>query len=159
MTRTISALFLLWAGLLLGVSFVATPAKFLAPSLPMTQALDVGRWTFHVLGLIEWALVVVAAGLIAVAWMRDAGRIGTAAVLLAAIAGILAAETFFIRPALNERTLRIIAGQSVLPSRLHSLYVGLEVLKLTLTLAAGIVGIRQLGAPPHASGYNMRGPA
>jgi hypothetical protein len=36
----------LWAGMLLGVSFIATPAKFLAPSLPLAQALDVGRSSF-----------------------------------------------------------------------------------------------------------------
>lgn len=32
----------LWAGLLLGVSFLATPVKFLAPSLSLPVALDVG---------------------------------------------------------------------------------------------------------------------
>lgn len=31
-----------WGGLLLGVAFVATPAKFLAPSLPLAQALEGG---------------------------------------------------------------------------------------------------------------------
>lgn len=144
MIRAISAILLLWAGLLLGVSFVATPAKFLAPSLTMAQALDVGRWTFHVLTLIEWALVVVVAGLIAIAWMRDTGSSGAVGMLLAAVAGVLAVETFVIRPPLDERTLRIIAGQSVLPSRLHSLYIALEALKLALILGAGIISIRRV---------------
>jgi hypothetical protein len=39
---------ILWLGLLLGVSFLATPAKFLAPSLALPVALDVGRHTFAV---------------------------------------------------------------------------------------------------------------
>ena len=37
----------LWAGLVLGVSFVATPVKFLAPSLSLADALAVGRVTFE----------------------------------------------------------------------------------------------------------------
>ena len=46
---TISALIVatLWLGLLLGVAFLATPAKFLAPGL-LPVALDVGR-TFAVI--------------------------------------------------------------------------------------------------------------
>lgn len=35
-----------WAGFLAGVSFLATPVKFLAPSLTLPVALDVGRQTF-----------------------------------------------------------------------------------------------------------------
>jgi hypothetical protein len=43
-TRLVAAALFVWAGLLLGVSFVATPAKFLAPTLGLAQAWDVGRW-------------------------------------------------------------------------------------------------------------------
>jgi hypothetical protein len=58
MIHIVSPLLFVWSGLLIGVSFVATPAKFLAPSLQLPQALDVGRWTFHVLTLMEWTLVI-----------------------------------------------------------------------------------------------------
>ena len=68
MNKTIAAILFLGVGLLLGVAFVATSAKFLARSLPRVQALDVGRWTFHMLTLIEWRLVVVVAALVAIAW-------------------------------------------------------------------------------------------
>ena len=75
-SRVFGAALFVWAGLLLGVAFVATPAKFLAPSLPLAQALDVGRWTFHVLSIIEWslvatfvAIVVVWRGVIANHWV------------------------------------------------------------------------------------------
>src|SRR5690606_30735313 len=46
----------LWTGLLLGVSFLATPVKFLAPSLSLPVALDVGRQTFMVFNWVEVAL-------------------------------------------------------------------------------------------------------
>lgn len=39
----------LWAGLLLGVSFLATPVKFLAPSLSLPVALAL-------LGIIVWRI-------------------------------------------------------------------------------------------------------
>jgi hypothetical protein len=49
----LSALALVWAGTLFGVSFLATPVKFLAPSLTLPVALDVGRQTFGVFSLVE----------------------------------------------------------------------------------------------------------
>src|SRR5665648_1182454 len=48
-----------WIGMLVGVSFLATPAKFLAPSLTLPVALDVGRHTFSVFNRVEWAFSVV----------------------------------------------------------------------------------------------------
>jgi hypothetical protein len=144
MSRTIAAILFLWAGLLLGVAFVATPAKFLAPSLPMTQALDVGRWTFFVLAIIEWALVVLVAVLLAMAWRSGASRLGVVAVLLAGAAALLAADSFLLRPLLDARVLRIIAGESVPPSRTHELYIALDALRLVLVLAAGVAGLRRL---------------
>lgn len=145
MIRVIAALLFVWAGLLLGVSFVATPAKFMAPSLPMTQALDVGRWTFHVLAWIEWGFVVVTALLIAIAWRRDRAVIGPSAGLVAVVAVVLAVESLALRPALDARVLRIMAGESVPPSSMHNVYIGLEVLRLALILAAGVAAIRRVG--------------
>lgn len=50
------AVALLWTGLLLGVSFLATPVKFMAPSLTLPVALDVGRQTFMALNWLELLL-------------------------------------------------------------------------------------------------------
>ena len=44
-----------WLGLVLGVSFLATPVKFRAKSLTRPVALDVGRTTFHAFGKLEVA--------------------------------------------------------------------------------------------------------
>jgi hypothetical protein len=132
MNQTITAILFLWAGLLLGVSFVATPAKF-----------DVGRWTFHVLALIEWGLVVVVALLVAIAWRSGTPRIGLVAGLLAVVAAVLAAESFVLRPLLDARVLRITAGESVPPSQVHNLYIALEAVLLVLILTAAIRSIRR----------------
>ena len=139
--KAISAALFVWTGLLLGVSFVATPAKFLAPSLPMRQALDVGRWTFHVLAWIEWAIVAVMIFLLATAWRH--GKLRMIASLVGMVVIVLAAETFALRPMLDARVLRIMAGDSVPASPWHNLYIGLEALRLALLFAAGVIAIRQ----------------
>lgn len=144
MNQVISALLFIWAGLLLGVSFVATPAKFLAPSLPLAQALDVGRWTFHVLGLIEWGFLAVVGMLILLAWLHLGQRAGLVLALIVGIAAILALETLWLRPALDARALQIIAGQSAAPNSQHTLYIAFEIVKLLLILAAAVVGTRRL---------------
>jgi hypothetical protein len=144
MSKAIAAILFVWAGLLLGVSFVATPAKFLAPSLPVAQALDIGRWTFHVLAWIELALVAVVALLLALTWRSGGVRIGPAARLVAVAATVLAAESLVLRPLLDARVVRIIAGESVPPSPWHNVYIALEASRLALILAAGIQAIRRL---------------
>ena len=47
----------LWIGLLVGVCFIATPAKFQAQSLSLPVALDVGRSTFAIWNNVEWILI------------------------------------------------------------------------------------------------------
>lgn len=144
MTKFLAAVLCVWTGLLLGVSFVATPAKFLAPSLTMPVALDVGRWTFHVLAWIEWSFVAVAAVLIAAAWRTGQSKAGLVSGLMTANAVVLATETFILRPMLDEQVLRIIAGESVVPSYSHNLYIALEATRILLILAAGAVTLRRL---------------
>jgi hypothetical protein len=142
MTKTIAATLFAWAGLLLGVSFVATPAKFLAPSLAMAQALDVGRWTFHVLAWIEWGILVALAFMIAIRWFGTSGLDRVVAGLVVMVAIVLAAESFLLRPVLDARVLRIMAGETVPASQWHNIYIALEALRLALIGAAGVRAIR-----------------
>jgi hypothetical protein len=128
----------LWAGVLLGVSFIATPAKFLAPSLPLAQALDVGRSTFHVLALVEWAML--SAFLTAVNWQPPRPRV---VALLLLVAAVMAVEAFALRPLLDTRVEAIMAGNDVAPSHLHRAYIVLEILKLALILTAAVFVGRQ----------------
>jgi hypothetical protein len=115
----------LWAGVLVGVSFVATPVKFLAPSLSLAVALDVGRQTFRALNWIEIGFAVI---LLAIVLARYRTKVAvTLAVLLA---GIVLVQAVWLLPLLDARVGLIIAGQPPEPSSLHSLYLILEVLKL-----------------------------
>jgi hypothetical protein len=137
MKKVVAAGLFVWAGLLAGVSFVATPAKFLAPSLPLAQALDVGRWTFRVLSLIEWALIVIFLGIVLVGRTRVGAGWRRVLLCLLGVAAVLGIEAFFALPILDARVLEIMRGNSVPPSALHGIYIALELLKFVLLLTAG----------------------
>jgi hypothetical protein len=125
---------LLWAGMLLGVSFLATPAKFLAPSLDLPVALDVGRHTFAVFNGVEIGWSVALVGLVLcrlpARWLYG---------VVAVPCGIVLLETAWLLPVLDARVGMIIAGNTPPDSVLHILYILLEAVKLAalLVLAAG----------------------
>jgi len=127
------AIALVWAGMVLGVSFVATPAKFLAPSLPLPIAIDVGRHTFRTFGRIELALMVLF-GL----------RAEVSARPLALVPGfIVLAQALWLRPRLGARTQSIIEGGVAPPSsKLHFAYVACEAVKLSVLLVLGLTTAR-----------------
>ena len=121
----------IWFGMLVGVSFVATPAKFLAPSLSLPVALDVGRHTFAIFNRIEWVFLVALAVLVlagARGWLNLTG--------LAIVAGLMIAETGWLLPLLDSRVGMIIAGQQPAPSNLHTIYIACEAAKLL-----GLIGV------------------
>jgi len=123
---TISLLAVLWAGLLLGVSFLATPVKFMAPSLTLPVALDVGRHTFMVFNWIEIVLAGVFIALLAWApqrWIRGAA---------VAVALVVALQTLWLLPVLDARVQVIMEGGTPPPSQLHTLYIAADTIKLLL---------------------------
>jgi hypothetical protein len=122
---------LVWAGMVLGISFLATPAKFLAPSLPLPVALDVGRQTFRIFGRVEVAL----------AALLGLGAVAARPIQLLDLApgAIVATQALWLRPRLNKRTQQVVAGQLVPGSSwLHSTFVSCEVVKLAALLAIGL---------------------
>lgn len=132
---------LVWLGILFGVSFVATPVKFTADTLTLPVALDVGGVTFHLLNKIEWILL---------------GALGTLVVFtgrlwigLGSLALLLATQTFWLLPILDERVSAIIGGTQVQDAPYHWLYVGADLLILgTLVAICAVIvmgGRRQIG--------------
>jgi hypothetical protein len=132
-----SRLVLVWAGLALGVAFVATPAKFLAPSLSLPVALDVGRHTFAVFNRLELLLLV---GLSVLALFSSRRRTWLAA--LALPGAIVLAQTIWLIPALDARVGDILAGRSPSPSNLHGLYIAAEAAKVAVLTLIGFLGPR-----------------
>ncbi len=131
------ALILLWAGVLIGVSFLAAPAKFAAPSLGLPVAMDVGRQEFGTLNLVEIGIALGALALAALA--RPARRVWLG---LGIAALIVAAQSVWLLPLLDARAALIIQGQTPPPSPWHTLYVLAEVLKLLALLVTGWLALR-----------------
>jgi len=129
----------IWFGMLLGVSFLATPAKFLAPSLSLAIALDVGRHTFSVFNKVEWLLSVAMMVTVLVGDRSWHGKSAAGAVVL-----LVAAETFWLLPLLDQRVGMIIAGQQPPPSKLHNLYIAFELGKLLALAFVVLVMARRL---------------
>ncbi len=129
------ALALVWAGMVLGVSFLATPAKFLAPSLSLPVALDVGRHTFRTFGRVEMAMAApLGLRVGARAWRR----------LLALAPGLIVlAQALWLQPRLDVRTRQLVqGGVPPPPSGLHLVYVACEAAKLAALLTLGLTAMR-----------------
>ena len=127
---------LFWLGMLVGVSFLATPVKFEAPSLDLPVALDVGRVTFALFSRIEWIPAVLLLAVTALPRLGSWMIAGAAAALL-----LLAIEFFWLLPVLDQRVEAIIAGKPLPPSSHHFLYASAEVVKAFLLLAVGLGGL------------------
>lgn len=126
-----------WAGAVIGVSFIATPAKFEAPSLSIPVALEVGRYTFRLFTRVELCFLigVVVAG-------KMAQPRGITVVALALLAVQLLVQRYWLLPALDRRVSQILAGGPILFSISHWVYAGLEAAKATLLITAAAIEYR-----------------
>ncbi|MBL9030093.1 MAG: hypothetical protein JNM80_00120 [Phycisphaerae bacterium] len=129
--QPVASLAVLYAGILIGVSFIATPAKFLAQSITLAQALDVGRWTFRIFGWVELGMVI----LMLILGMRYRG-IRVWGPIIAVLVAVLC-QFLFLRPLLDARLGTILAGGEPPPSQLHNIYGLIELGKLAALLCIG----------------------
>jgi hypothetical protein len=128
----LGALIMLWAGILIGVSFLAAPAKFDAPGLSLPVAMEVGRREFGALNLIELALAVVTLALAFYARPERTIWLG-----LGVAAVIVLVQWLWLLPVLDARAELIIRGETPEPAPWHALYIGAEVVKLLVLLVIG----------------------
>jgi hypothetical protein len=139
---------LVWSGLSFGVAFVATPAKFMASTLTLPVALEVGRKTFRVYNGVELCLAVLAMLLAFSSTERWRRTVGFAVPVL-----VVLAQALWLIPALDARTLLVQAGRPPPPSYLHMAYIAAEMLKILALVAVALV------APPVRSHLSRRGHA
>ena len=131
--RLLQALSFVWAGLVLGISFLEAPVKFTAPSLTRAVGLDVGRHVFAALNKVEIGLGVLALGLLFLAGPDPRIRWGLGGVLL-----ILVLQTGWLLPVLSQQAETIIqGGKGPAANYAHLAYVFLEVAKVAGLLVVG----------------------
>ena len=137
-----------WFGMILGVSFLAAPAKFQAESLTLPVALDVGRVTFQLFDRLEWLWTAVFLAAVGWRWKRDLlDRIDL--LLILGTLAIVIVQTAYFLPALDARVLQVLAGETPPPSSLHTVSGALEVLQ---ALALLWLGFRVKDSPETAAG-------
>ena len=131
--RVRQSVLVLWAGIAIGVAFLATPAKFLAPSLSLPEALDVGRATFAVLNRAELGLLAL---LLLIGVASRASRRWYFA--LAVPGSIVLLQAAWLVPALDDRVKMILAGERPANSNLHALYIAAELTKIAALIGFGL---------------------
>lgn len=120
-----------WAGAIIGVSFIATPVKFQAPSLSIPVGLEVGRYTFRLFARVELCFLI---GLIVTATVARPQRITVFA--LAVVTTALLLERYWLLPVLDRRVSQILTGGAISFSASHWLYAAFEAVKAALLIAA-----------------------
>ena len=128
------AVIFVWLGMVAAISFMEAPLKFRAPNVTLQIGLGIGRLVFRALNTVEVVLAIVIL-LTSLASPPPAGAAGALAVAFAALALQLAA----VRPRLNRRSDKVLAGLDVPRSRGHYVYVGLEAVKTLALAASGIL--------------------
>jgi hypothetical protein len=137
-TSTARTIFLIlmpvWAGAIIGVSLIATPVKFQAPSLSIPAGLEVGRYTFRLFSRVELCFLI---GVIIAASIAQPGWVTVLVLALVAVQVLL--QHYWLLPVLDHRVSDIVAGGPVLFSTSHWVYAALEVLKATLLIGAAVI--------------------
>lgn len=120
-----------WIGLVVGLSFIETPLKFLAPDVTLPIALGIGRLVLTAANIASGVLLITLTLLSAVrprvlrrAWYAVGG-----------LWLVLLVQVAILRPPLNARTDLILAGGDPGSSPLHVLYIAADVLLLVLLIA------------------------
>src|SRR3954469_24007294 len=122
--------------MVVAISFIETPLKFRAPGVTLPIGLGIGRLVFRALNGCELLLAGLVA--VAVAFVVDTPAVGAAVAAAVAVVALLA-QVLLVRPRLASRSDAVLAGGEGPRSHAHWVYVGLELVKVTALLIAGIV--------------------
>jgi hypothetical protein len=135
----LAAALLLWAGVVIGVSFLAAPVKFMAPGLSLPTAMEIGQREFHGLNVVETGF---ALAVLALAAFARPGRTIWLGLGLAAIVVVI--QGLWLLPVLDARAQMIIGGGTPPAAPWHALYIVAEVVKLLVLLGTGWLALRRL---------------
>jgi hypothetical protein len=131
------ALTFVWVGLLIGLVFIETPLKFHADGITPALALGIGKLVFAALNAIEWGLLIcLTAALFRLKLPK------TPAALLTLLLIIVAAQTFYLLPILNDRVAQYQQGITPPASTTHTIYMIIDGIKLIALITLGVMFAR-----------------
>lgn len=122
------AIVFIWIGFVCSISFMESWLKFQAPGVTINLGVGIGRIIFNALNKVELAMafIVLASLLYGRRRMLDlSSQYG----LIIALS-VLAIQTLWFLPVMDERATLRLAGASVETSYLHFYYVGSEIIKI-----------------------------
>lgn len=123
-----------WLGMVLAISFLEAPLKFRAPDVTTVIGLGIGRLVFRALNVAELVLALV----VIVGVVVDGLPLGPT-VVVGVLVVLLAVQLGAVRPALNRRSDRVLAGGDAPRSRAHLVYIALEVAKVVALVVLGVL--------------------
>ena len=129
-----TAAIFVWLGMVLAISFLEAPLKFRAPGVTVPVGLGIGRLVFRALNTAE-AMFAVAV-IVAFAVGAPPARVLAAGAVAIAV---LIVQLAVVRPVLNRRSDRVLAGEDAPRSRAHYWYIALEAIKVVALLVTGIL--------------------
>lgn len=129
----------LWIGFVGAISFMEAWLKFRAPGISLELGLGIGRIVFNALNKVEWVMAI----LIFTSLLRnkiDITKPKNTLVLIPTL--ILILQTFWLLPTLDARAELHIQNLPVPPSKMHFVYIGVELVKVIFLFAFGIQLLR-----------------
>ena len=130
---TMLLLIFIWAGMLLGISFLEAPLKFQAPNITLALGVGIGRLVFAALNKVE---IVFSISLTLLCIFT--GPSVTLMSFLGVVATILIVQSFWLLPSLDARAQIIIDGGLPTANSPHLFYIAGEIAKLICLILAGL---------------------
>lgn len=126
----ISPTLLIWFGAVIGVSFVATPAKFLIPELDLEIAIKIGRATFSVFFYLECFL----AGLLALQLaLCDNTRFTL--IYISTLLALFTIQQGVIAPLVQANSDNLLLGNTGYSNNPHLVFIFTEIVKSIMLVA------------------------
>lgn len=126
-----------WLGAVAAIA-VEARLKFQAPNVTRELGLGIGKVIFNALNRAE---IIIALLLVTAFFFTNSAR--KAKIIFGAILLILAAQTFWLMPALIERIDLITSGQTPSDSAAHLFYIAFEIGKMVLLLILSVMMNRE----------------
>ena len=136
--RVAAAATFVWLGMVLAISFLEAPLKFRAPGVTIQVGLGIGRLVFRALNRVECVL---AAALLALVAFGDTPARVIAWTAAATVP--LVVQLAVVRPRLNRRSDRVLAGEDLPRSRGHLVYIAFEIAKVLALVGLGVTLLAQ----------------
>jgi hypothetical protein len=125
-----------WLGMVLAISFLEAPLKFRAPDVTVRIGLGIGRIVFRALNSVEVVLAVVLVAALVVGEVPADVLVAVVVVVV-----VLVGQLVGVRPVLNRRSDRVLAGETLPRSRAHLVYVATEVVKVAALVTSGVLAL------------------